>query len=1038
MRKIYLFLMCMICAFNVFAQQTRRVEGKVTDQTSGVPLVGVSVQVKGTKTGVTTDKDGKYTIQVPSQGNSTLVFIYMGYIQREMNVGASGVINLTLSEDSKTLNDVVVIGYGTVAKRDLTGSVGSVNMKDLQKAPVKSFDEALGGRLAGVQVASNDGQPGSSFNIVVRGQNSITQDNSPLYVIDGFPLETSNNNAINPADIESIEVLKDASATAIYGARGANGVILITTKGGKIGAPVISYTGTVGFQQNTKKMDLLSPYEFVKLQEEIDPINTPALYYVGGKTLDSYKSVIGTDWQDQVFRTAPSTEHNLSLTGGTDKTQYVISGSINSQEGVLINSGFDRYQGRMAITQKVNDKFKVFASIDYSNIKANGTVPTAGTNSATNNLLYSVWGYRPVTGSGVDLIDQLFDPDIDGLNDYRVNPVLSSNNELRKATTNNLRVNSYAQYAFNKNLTLKVSGGISNNLRRNDVFYNSLTYYGSPSNSNKVNGSILYTQNTSWLNENILTFAKRFNKTHNLNIVAGVTMQEDKYSRYGLAAIQLPNEALGLDGLDQGTPLPVTAESSNSRLLSFLGRVNYDYKSKYFLSATFRADGSSKFLSGKRTSYFPSGSFAWRMSKEGFMKNLLFVNDAKLRLGYGVTGNNRVGDFSYLSVLEFPIGGAYGFNNAISTGAIPLTYGNPDLKWESTAQANIGYDLSLFKDRISITADVYRKNTYDLLLNADLPYTTGYASAFKNIGKVRNEGLEFTLNTRNIDHKNFKWSSAFNISFNRSKVMALNEGQTFRTSSIAWENSYNSTPLYMARVGEPISQFYGYVFNGVYQYSDFNEATPGVYTLKDNVANNGNTRNTIQPGDIKYKDLNGDNVVDSKDQTVIGRGQPIHMGGFTNNFTYKNFDLSVFLQWSYGNDIYNANRMIFEGNMLNKKNLNQFAEYANRWTPDNQSNTLYRVKGQGPTVYSSRLIEDGSYLRVKTVSLGYNFGAEFLKKASLKSLRIAASGQNLFTFTNYKGMDPEVSVRNSALTPGFDYSAYPRARAIVFSINTSF
>lgn len=1038
MRKIYLFVMCMICAFTVFAQQTRRVEGKVTDQNDGTPLIGVSVQVKGTKVGATTNQDGRYSINVPSDVKSTLVFSYIGYLARELNVGDKGVINLTLAEDSNLLNDVVVIGYGTVAKRDLTGAVGSVNMKDLQKAPVKSFDEALGGRVAGVQVASNDGQPGNSFNIVVRGQNSITQDNSPLYVVDGFPLESSNNNAINPADIESIEVLKDASATAIYGARGANGVILITTKGGKVGEPVISYTGNVGIQQNIKQMDMMSAYEFVRLQEEIDPINTPLLYYKDGKTLDSYRNIKGIDWQDQVFRTAPSTEHNLSLTGGTDKTQYVVSGSINSQDGVIINSGFRRYQGRMALTQKVSDKLKVYASIDYSNIKTGGTIPTSGTNSATNNLLYSVWGYRPVTGMDVNLMDQLFDPDIDGLNDYRVNPILSSNNELRDAITNNLRINAYAQYSFNKNLSLKVSGGISNNMRRNDTFFNSQTYYGSPNSNNKVNGSILYTQNSSWLNENILTFKKLFNKVHNLNVVAGITMQEDKYSRYGMAAIQLPNEAAGLDGMDDGTALPVTAESSNSKLLSFLGRVTYDYKSKYFLSASFRADGSSKFMPGRRTGYFPSGSIAWRISNEDFMKNLTMVSDAKFRVGYGVTGNNRVGDFSYLSVLGFPIGGAYGFNNNTSRGAIPLSIGNPLLIWESTAQSNIGYDMGLFKDRITFTADVYRKSTYDLLLNADLPYTTGYESAFKNIGKVRNEGLELTLNTRNIETKNFQWTSSFNISFNRSKVMALNEGQTFKTTAIAWDNSYSGTPLYIARVGEPIAQFYGYEFDGIYQYSDFNENTPGVYTLKDNVPNNGNARNTIQPGDVKYKDLDGNLVVDSKDQKVIGRGQPIHVGGFNNNFSYKNFDLSVFLQWSYGNDIYNANRMVFEGNMLDKKNLNQFANYADRWTPENPSNTINRVRGQGPKVYSSRVIEDGSFLRVKTVALGYNFDQGFLKKLKLKSLRISAAAQNLFTFTNYSGMDPEVSVRNTALTPGFDYSAYPRARAVVFSLNTSF
>lgn len=1032
-------MMCMMCACVAFAQDMRRVEGIVTDRADGLPLIGVSVMVKGNKGGATTNKDGKYAIQVPVKGNTTLVFTYIGYEQREISVGDKGILNLTLGEDSKVLNDVVVIGYGSVNKKDLTGAVGSVNMKDLQKAPVKSFDEALAGRVAGVQVASNDGQPGSSFNIVIRGQNSITQDNSPLYVVDGFPIETANNNAINPADIESIEVLKDASATAIYGARGANGVILITTKSGKIGAPVIAYTGTVGFQQNVKKMDLMDPYEFVRLQEEIDPVNTPLLYYVDGKTLDSYRGLKGTDWQNQIYRTAPSQEHNLSLTGGTDKTKYVISGSVMDQDGIIINSGFSRYQGRMSLTQELNAKLKVFGSFDYSNIKTSGTIPNAGTNSATNGLLYSVWGYRPTSGAGGgDLEDILFDPGVDGSNDYRVNPVISTKNELRNATTNNLRANAYAQYAFTKNLTLKVSGGISNNLRRNDVFYNSQTYYGGPRSLTGVNGSIIYNQNSSWLNENILTFAKRFNKTHNLNVLGGITLQGDRFSRYGMSATQVPNETLGLDGLDEGIPQPVIAVSSNSKLLSFLGRVTYDYASKYYLSASFRADGSSKFMAGNRWSYFPSGSLAWRMSNEDFMKKLTFVNDAKLRVGYGVTGNNRVGDFSYLSILGLPIGASYGFNNTINPGAVPLAFGNPDLKWESTSQADIGYDLSMFKDRIGLTVDVYRKTTYDLLLDADLPYTTGYVSAFKNIGEVRNQGLEFTLNTRNIDHKDFKWSSSFNISFNRSKVLALSERQDFRTTSLAWENSYNGIPLYIAKVGQPIGQFYGYQFDGIYQFSDFNEGSPGVYTLKDNVPNNGNVRSTIKPGDVKYKDLDGNNVVDTKDQTVIGRGQPLHVGGLTNNFSYKNFDLSIFLQWSYGNDIYNANRMLFEGNMLDKTNLNQFANYADRWTPENPSNTLHRVKGQGPRVYSSRVIEDGSFLRIKTVSLGYNFGQEVLKRLNLKSLRVAASGQNLYTFSNYSGMDPEVSVRNSALTPGFDYSAYPRARTIVFSINTSF
>jgi TonB-linked SusC/RagA family outer membrane protein len=1023
----------------VLAAPVSIIRGTVKDD-KGNPLAGVSVVVKGTAKGTSTAADGSFSIDAKER--DMLEFSMIGYQKRGVRVGKNQNINVVMEIEAAVGNEVVVVGYGTQRKKDLTGSVASVPVEDMLKAPVKSFDEALAGRVAGVQVNSNDGQPGSGFNITIRGQNSLTQDNSPLYVVDGFPIEGANNNAINPADIESIEVLKDASASAIYGARGANGVILITTRSGKKGKPTIDYSGNYGFQQNIKTMDLMDPYEFVRLQSELNLPIAKSLYLDSvGRTLDSYKTIKSIDWQDQLFRNGPIQQHNISLGGASDNTQYIISGSINNQEGLIINSGFKRYQGRMSVTQKVTDRLKVYANFNYSNIQANGVVPTSGTNSATNNLLYSTWGYRPVAGSGNNLAGVLFDPDIDGSNDYRVNPIISSNNELRNAATNNFIANSYAEYKINKSLTFKVSGGITNNLRRNDLFYNSLTYYGNPSSAggvNGVNGSVIFTQTTSWLNENTLTYKTKFNNYHNLNILAGVTFQGDRFSRYGSAAIQVPNESLGLNGLDEGVPQRIDAQSSDSKLESFISRVNYNYKSKYLATLSFRADGSSKFSPGKRWSYFPSGSFAWRMSSEDFMEKLEFVSDAKLRIGYGITGNNRVGDFSYLSVLGMPAGSPYAFNNSINLGAIPISLGNPDLKWESTSQANIGYDLIFFNYKLSITADIYRKTTYDLLLNADLPYTTGYDNAFKNIGKVRNQGLEFSVVNTNISNKNFKWTSSLNISFNQSKVLELNQNQESMTSSLGWDNSFSSTPLYIAKLNQPIAQFYGYVFNGIYQLEDFDVASNGAYTLKGTISDNGNVRSSIQPGDIRYKDLNGDGVVNAKDQTVIGRGQPIHTGGFNNDFSYKNFDLNLFFQWSYGNDIYNANRMIFEGNMLAKLNLNQFADYADRWTPENPSNTLYRVNGQGPKVYSSRVIEDGSYLRLKTVSLGYNFDAKLLRKIKLKTLRLSASAQNLITWTNYSGVDPEVSVRNSALTPGFDYSAYPRGRTIVFGLSTSF
>lgn len=1015
------------------------VKGKILDD-QGLPLPGVSVNVKNEKSATVTDLNGNYSVSVERK-TSVIVFSFLGFNTQEITVGEKTIINATLITTPSRLNEVVVVGYGTVKRGDLTGSVGQVTMTDLQKAPVKSFDEALAGRLAGVQVSSTDGQPGSSFNIVIRGQNSLTQDNSPLYVIDGFPIEASNNNNINPNDIESIEVLKDASATAIYGSRGANGVIIITTKSGKKGDPKVEYNGNYGFQDVLKTMDLLSAYEFVKFQLELNSTTAEALYTTGkNKTLDDYKSIKGIDWQDQLFRTAPTQQHSVAVSGGSDNTQYYVSGSLNDEKGIIINSGFKRYQGKINLTQKINNKLRFYTNANYSNFVSDGIIPTEGSNSATNNLLYSTWGYRPVFGEGSGLEFELLDPDIDGTNDYRVNPIISSNNELRRSTTKNFVVNSYAAYNINKWLTLKISGGITSNITRADRFNNSLTYYGNPYTAggvNGVNGSVTYNENSRWLNENTLNYKRIFNKVHDVNIVGGITFQQNNSSAYGSSAIQVPNEDLGINGLNEGIPQTVTSANSINRLNSFLTRINYGYKSKYLATLSFRADGSSKFTKGNRWGYFPSGSFAWRMSSENFMKDLTFINDAKLRVGYGITGNNRVGDFDYLSVQASPTGSPYAFNNIINLGSIPISIGNSNLKWETTAQSNIGYDLGLFKDRISFTFDAYRKTTYDLLLNADLPYTSGYSSVFKNIGKVRNQGLEFSVSTVNVKTKDFNWSSNFNISFNQSKVLDLVENQQSLSRAIGWDNGYSSTPLYLTQIGGPMGQFYGFVFDGIYQTSDFNVTPSGAYTLKGDVVDNGNSRNTIQPGDMKYKDINGDGIVNTSDKTIIGRGLPIHTGGFTNNFNYKRFDLNVFLQWSYGNDIYNANRMVFEGNSLLKQNLNQFASYVDRWTPTNPSNTIPRVKGEGPKVYSSRVIEDGSFLRLKTVSLGYNFDAKLLKKVNLKSLRVFTSGQNLLTFTKYSGMDPEVSVRNSALTPGFDYSAYPRARTIVFGLSTS-
>ncbi|MFT3822288.1 MAG: TonB-dependent receptor [Chitinophagaceae bacterium] len=1026
-------------------QAPSSITGKVLDET-GKPIPGATVSLKTISKMAVTDKNGAFTLDKLSPGTYQLVISFIGYkaIEKQVEVSANQATTLTLvlEKDVKELDETVVIGYGSSRKKDLTGSVGQVNMKDFEKAPVKSFDDALAGRLAGVQVSGNDGQPGSVNNIVIRGAGSVTQDNSPLYVVDGFPLETAENNSINPADIESIDVLKDASATAIYGARGANGVIIITTKKGKSGPPVITYNGYVGMQQNPNRVAVMNSYDYVKLAMEIDPVNAAAAYLTNGKTVESYKNAPSLNLQDQLFRTAFMHNHDLAIRGGNDKTRYSISGNYQDQQGVIINSGFKRYQGRVTLDQTVNNRLKVGINVNYSYNMYYGAAISSSNYSASLSTLYGVWGWRPVTGDSSSLDDELYDPLLSATNtysDYRVNPVIDIQNQLRENKTNSLMANAYAEYTLAKGLTLRVTGGITNNLTRANTFNNSKTSSGNPRNTNGVNGSIYNYTTSTWLNENTLTYKTTFNNAHHLTVLAGFSSQKSQTATTGIAATQVPNEQLGLDALDQGASQSITSLSSRWTLASLLGRINYDYKSKYLLTASFRADGSSKFSPGHRWGYFPSGSIAWRMSSEEFMKSISFISDAKLRISYGTTGNNRVSDFPYLSQLTFPIANGYSYNNqALSQGVVLSAYGNPDLKWETTAQTDIGYDVGFLKNRIQLTVDWYKKVTRDLLLNASLPYTTGLSSAYKNIGKMQNTGWEFTLNTINVQTKDFTWSSNFNISFNKNKVLALTENQEYLNSTVTFDTRYNGLFPYIALLNQPVAQLYGLTWDGVYQYSDFDKSPQGTYTLKSNITTNGVARANIQPGDIKYKDINGDLVVDAKDYTVIGRALPIHTGGFSNNFTYKNFDLNVFLQWSYGNQLINANRLVFEGSISNNPYLNQYATYANRWTAENPSNTYYRAKGGGNAYYSSRVVEDGSYLKLKTVSLGYNLPANLLKKNKIKGMRVYASAQNLYTWTNYSGPDPEVSVRNSTLTPGFDFAAYPHARTLTLGLNVTF
>ena len=1016
-----------------------KVNGIVKDKT-GEGLPGVNVLVKGRTAGTVTDMDGKFTIQTSPK--DVLKFSFIGYKNQEVTVGNKKFIDVILEENAVSIEEVVVVavGYGDVKRKDLTGSVAKANISEMLKAPVTSIDQALGGRISGVQVSSNDGVPGSSMNIVIRGNNSLTQSSEPLYVIDGFPMENSNLNALNPNDIESIDILKDASATAIYGARGANGVVIITTKSGKEGKPVITYNGSVTMAKVAKTIDLMNGYDFVKLQDEITlPEDMATSYYQNGRTLEDYRNVDSYDWQDEIFRTAITNNHYVSLTGKKDELKYAASLSATNQQGVIIASDFNRYQGRLNLDQKVNDKLSLSMNANYARSITNGSTPSTSSWSATNNLMYSVWGYRPVSPSGSDLLDELVDPDVDMAEDYRFNPVLSAENEYRKKITDFLTANMSVQYEFIKNLKLKVSGGYNlKNYRRED-FNGPLTRTGNtnPKNTQSKgnNAYLMQSEDRSWLNENILTYSFS-KKKHNLNVLAGVTFQGYNSSSNDITVNHITNASFGMAGLGKGDTPVVNSYLSEYTMMSYLTRLNYNYKSKYYLTLSYRADGSSKFPESNRWGYFPSGSLAWNFSREDKVKDLDWLSNGKLRLSWGKTGNNRVSDFASLAKLYTGITSEYVYDNNYSSGYVLSSMANEKLKWETTEQFDLGLDLGFFKDRIRLTTDIYRKNTYDLLLNADLPPTSGFSSTYMNIGRMRNDGLEFTLETENIKNKDFQWSSSFNIAFNLGTIEDLSLNQEAMLNSVTFDNKYNSQYAYISMLNRPSGMMYGFLYDGTYKYDDFDVTDKGAYVLKTAVPNNTASREIIQPGDPKYKDINGDGVLNDDDRTIIGRGQAAHTGGFSNNFTYKNFDLNIFFQWSYGNDIYNANRMIFE-NPAKKRNTNMYASYVNRWTAENPTSNMPRANAQGSQQYSSLYVEDGSFLRLKNVSLGYTVPSQFLKKFGIRSAKFTLSAENLFTITDYSGFDPEVSVRHSALTPGFDYSAYPRSRSVSFGLNMS-
>jgi TonB-linked SusC/RagA family outer membrane protein len=1032
----------------VLSQDLKLIKGTVTEASDGQPLPGVSVKVKGTTRAVSTNNQGQYSIQ--AKGTDVLVFTFVGSKAQEITVGARTTIEVKLADDATSLNETVIIGYGSAQKKDLTGAVGQVSMSDVAKAPVGSFVEALAGRVAGVQVSASDGQPGGSFQITVRGPGSLTQSTSPLFVVDGFPMEDLDPNSLNTDDIESMTILKDASAAAIYGSRAANGVVLIQTKKGKAGKAQITFNTSYGQNLKAKQIELMSPYEFVKYQNERFPGQVGAAEYIANTPLDYYKGIQGIDLQDKVFGRGPVKKYDVAVRGGSEQTRYALSGSIYNMDGTVVNTGLNKYTARLNLDHNISKKIRISFTGNYSGvtqfgqiISTNPSAADASQVSLSSYSLYRVWGYRPTTPPYIDPSSLLDDVDEEAMisGDYRINPVSDLENTYNYKYNNTLNAIASASYDIIDGLTFQITGGANRRSTKNDQFYNSKTSKGSPFNINNINGINGSTSNTyvnSWSNENTLNYVKVFNKDHTVKGLALFSLNQENRNANGYAGRLLPNESLGMAGIEQGLAFNQSSSISDNTRVSYATRWDYNYKSKYMVSGTLRADASSKF--SEPWGYFPAASIGWNMQQENFMKSLSFVSNSKIRASFGIVGNDRVGDFDWYARLTQNLNG-YGFNNATPIGGVFVSaVVNPDLKWEKTTSIDIGYELGLFKERVALTVDLYKKTTNNLLISAKLPPTTGFASAVKNIGKLGNKGLEFTLSTVNIQSKSFSWESSFNISFNRNTILALSDGETsLKTNASGFESQYN-TALYIAEIGKPAGMMFGYVWDGNYQIADFENPSPGIYVLKSNMPSNGTAaqRGAILPGDIKYKDLNNDGIIDPNDKTIIGRGQALYMGGFNNNFTYKGFSLNAFFQWSVGNDIYNANRLTFEGNGNGRRNLNQYASYVNRWTPENPTNENFRTGGQGPTVHSSRVVEDGSFLRLKTIALSYSLPQKLIQKALLSRLSLNVSAQNLITWTKYSGLDPEVSLRSGVLTPGFDFSAYPITPTIVFGLNAAF
>lgn len=1053
MRKILLITVCLLTSLSIYAQSTT-ITGKVVDN-EGLEIIGANISIKGNPgVGTITNIDGQYTLKVKNASRDVLIISYVGMKTQEVPIKGQKQVNITLQLDNQELDEVVVTGYGGTRRGDLTGSVVSVKNEVLMQTPTSNVAQALAGRVAGVQVTQSEGEPGSSISIRVRGGISITQSNEPLYVIDGFPSEDGMNN-LDPAEVETIDILKDASSTAIYGARGANGVVVITTKkGSKDGsATQVSFDSYIGIKKIARKLPVLSTREFVLLDYERSlglrgEAGVKAFQSRYGSFLEideNYANREGIDWQDETLgRVTTSQNYRIGLTGGSKELKYNFSYSYFKELGAMVFSGSDKHNVSLNVTHDSSKRFQANARFTYTQSNVYG-MGTSGESIRFNKMEHIIQ-YRPTMGIHGNDSELLINEDPlleDDQSNPMQSPLISASEEVKKKLQRSLQVSGGFTLKFTNRLNFRNTTGMRYQNTRLDTFYGANSIIGKRSS---INGGIQYNENGGFQTSNVLTYDYR-TKKQKLNVMLGQEWVSNWSQYVASFAKDFPNNDMGLNDMNLGTPSNIqSGVNDDDKLISFFGRANYNFNEKYLLTATVRADGSSKFSDNNKWGFFPSLSAAWRMGEETFIKNLNLFSDLKLRVGYGMAGNNRVASYSSLDLLG---SATYPSGDTQTPGYAPTAIPSKDLKWESNKTLNIGIDMGFLGQRLTITPEFYINNSTNLLLNSRVPSSSGFTNMLRNIGQTRNVGVDLTIGSTNVQKRHFTWTTQFNISHNQNKIEALSGEQFFlEEASFGYKQK-----THKIEVGKSIGQFYGYRTIGLYQVEDFNyDASTKAYTLKEGIPYMGD-RGGIQPGMWKFANTNNDDVIDESDKTVIGNALPRFYGGLNNTFSYKQWDMSIFFSFSYGGEVLNATKLTNTQTGKTNYNVLDHANSSKRWmTIDARGQTvtdptqlaalnagktvasLYDME-QGDTYIHSWAIEDASFLRLSNLSIGYSFSKLMLRKVGIQNLRLYATGNNLFVWTPYTGFDPEVSTKGNSLTPGVDFGAYPRSRSFTFGLN---